>query len=180
MIGNPKCVECGNEMAGSHIHRKFCSAKCRGRFRKKHPCQPASAGHHCRVCKKHFEIGIGQNNKWICSDECRKKKNAESVRKFHKVRPERQAEYRNRQRLKLLPDGNLIRFYKWNPNAPRECESCGENRVLEIAHRPEHERVGQCRKRINSQWPKMVWVLCPTCHTLLDRMNYLPGELGLK
>jgi len=25
----------------------------------------------------------------------------------------------------------------------------------------------------------MVWVLCPTCHALLDRMHYPPEELGL-
>jgi hypothetical protein len=29
------------------------------------------------------------------------------------------------------------------------------------------------------RWPEKVWVLCPTCHRLLDRMNYSPSELGL-
>jgi hypothetical protein len=31
----------------------------------------------------------------------------------------------------------------------------------------------------NMQWPEMVWVLCPTCHRLLDRMHYPPTDLGL-
>ena len=28
--------------------------------------------------------------------------------------------------------------------------------------------------------PNHVWVLCPTCHALLDRMHYLPSDLGLR
>ena len=180
MIGNPKCVQCGAEMPGSHVHRKYCSLRCKGRWAKRHPWTPLSVGHECRVCGKHIPLLPGQANKWICSAACRKKRYAESVRKFHRVRPERQAEYRERRRMKCEPDGNLIRFYQWNPGAPRACEACGESRVLEAAHKPAFERTGQCRAKANSQWPQMVWVLCPTCHSLLDRMNYRPEEIGLK
>lgn len=179
MIGNPKCVQCFAEMPNSHVHRKFCSAKCRGRYRKLNPCNALSDGHDCRCCGKHIDLLPGQANKWLCSDECRRKQFAASVRKFHKMRPERAKTYRERTRIRQGPDSNLKRFYIWNPKGPKQCESCGEKRVLEIAHKPNHERVGMGRVKANSKWPKMVWILCPTCHTLIDRMNYDPSELGL-
>ncbi len=116
MIGNPNCVECGVEMKGAHIHRKFCSPRCRGRWAKKHPYQPRSVGHKCRICGKHISIGPGQHNKWICSQGCRRASIAAAARIFRKRRPERQEIYRGRTRKKLGPDGNLRRFYIWNPN----------------------------------------------------------------
>jgi hypothetical protein len=92
-----------------------------------------------------------------------------------------EAVYRARTREKKLPDSQNVRFYRLNPTAPKECENpaCKESRVLEIAHRPGHERLGQRRSSANMRWPEMVWVLCPTCHRLLDRMNYSPEDLGL-
>ena len=179
MIGNPKCVQCGHEMPGSHIHRKYCSPRCKGRWRKSHPNGTLADGHECRCCGVLIPLLPGQANKWVCSDACRRQLLAASVRNFHKLRPERQAEYRARTRSKQLPDSNVKRFFDWNPNAPRACQSCGERRVIEICHRPGHERVGRGRTRANSKWPEMVWVLCPTCHSLIDRMNYPPVELGL-
>lgn len=90
-----------------------------------------------------------------------------------------EAIYRARTREKLGPDSQNKRFYALNPNAPRACEACGEDRVIEVAHRPGYERLGARRSSANMQWPKMVWVLCPTCHRLLDRMHYPPEDLGL-
>jgi len=179
MIGKPNCIQCGVEMPDSYTQRKYCSRRCKSKWSKTHPWGKLSGGHKCRVCGTHIELTKRQANKWICSKECRKKRLTDSIRKFHRVRPERQAEYRKRTRIKCGPDGNLVRFYKWNPNAPRKCESCGETRVLECAHKPDFERTGEGRSKANSQWPKMVWVLCPTCHALIDRMNYSPTELGL-
>ena len=63
-----------------------------------------------------------------------------------------------------------------NPDAPKFCQSCAETRVLEIAHKPGHERFGERRNNGNQKWPEKVWVLCPTCHRLLDRMHYDPVE----
>ena len=51
--------------------------------------------------------------------------------------------------------------------------------ALDVAHKPGHERVGAWRSAANCVWPTMVWVLCPTCHALLDRMHYPPEDLGL-
>lgn len=177
---HPHCVECGVALPGSHIHRKYCSARCKGRHRKKHGPPNGVAFHNCRECGAQIPLAPGQGNKWICSDKCRRAATARSAREFHKRRPAQEAIYRARTKAKVPPDGALLRFYRWNPNAPRGCECCGEARVVEVAHKPEHARLGQRRSRANCQWPDMVWVLCPTCHRLLDRMNYSPAELGLK
>src|SRR5271166_448031 len=178
MIEQPKCVECGAEMPGSHIRRMYCSRRCKGRWQRKHPKPPVHS-HECRICGKTFEIGPDQHNKWLCSDGCRRASNAKSVREFHERRPQQQEIYRVRRKAKKLPDGNLIRFYRTNPHAPRACESCGENRVLDVAHKPGLERRGEWRSSRNCRWPEMVWILCPTCHALLDRMNYPTSDLDL-
>ena len=166
-------------MPGCHIHRKYCSSKCKGRHRKKHDSATPVKTHACRVCGTVFDIGPGQHNKWLCSNECRKASNAKSVREFHKRRPTQEAIYRERSKAKGFKDANSIRFYRWNPDAPRCCESCGESRVTEVAHKPNHNRLGEHRSRANCKWPEKVWVLCPTCHRLLDRIGYEPEQLGL-
>ena len=135
--------------------------------------------HACRICGTIFPITKEQHNKWLCSEVCRRASNAKSVRTFHLRKPHKEYEYRSRTKAKKLPDGNNVRFYRSNPTAPKSCESCGESRVLDVAHKPGHERIGAWRSSKNCKWPEMVWVLCPTCHALLDRMNYPPSDLGL-
>lgn len=175
-----KCIECGKGMTRAHYHAKYCSPKCKARYRKKHGGGTLSGGHACRVCGKHIQLSSGQGNKWICSVECRRSSNARSVREFYKRRPEMEVIYRAKTKKKMLPDSANVRFYRLNPEAPRTCEACGESRVTEVAHKPGHERIGARRANGNLRWPEMTWVLCPTCHRLLDRMNYSPDELGLK
>jgi 5-methylcytosine-specific restriction endonuclease McrA len=63
-------------------------------------------------------------------------------------------------------------------DAPKQCQSCGEDRVLDIAHKPDHKRNGSWRSKKNTSMEK-VWILCPTCHALIDRNNYDPFSLGL-
>ena len=174
-----KCVECKNEMPSGHSHKKYCSGKCKARYRKKHGGGKLSDGHSCRICGKWFALKIGQANKWLCSDKCRRAANAKSVREFHKRRPLMESIYRARTKERLPPDSANLRFYRLNPGAPRACEACGESRVTEVAHKPGHERIGQRRSCANLKWPLMTWVLCPTCHRLLDRMRYSPADLGL-
>jgi len=175
----PHCVECGLEMAGSHSHRKYCSPKCKGRHRKKNAPSGPVTEHNCRMCGTAFAIGPGQYNKWLCSAECRRSSNALSARTFHLRKPRMEEIYRARTKEKQPPDSQNRRFYLLNPDAPRRCEGCGETRVLEVAHKPGHERFGERRSAKNMRWPEMVWVLCPTCHRLLDRMHYSPEDLGL-
>lgn len=73
----------------------------------------------------------------------------------------------------------MLRLRKRCPDTPSACESCGEDRVLEIAHKPEHARNGMHRSNKNTIWPDTVWILCPTCHALIDRKGYDPTSMGL-
>lgn len=180
LVNEPKCLSCDADLAGSHLHRKFCSGRCKARWYKANGGGKAEDGHDCRICGTRFPIGPGQHNKWLCSDACRRASNAKSARTFHLRRPQMEKIYRARTKEKLPADSMNRRFYHLNPTAPRACEACGEDRVTEIAHRPGHERLGARRTAANLNWPEQVWVLCPTCHRLLDRMNYPPEELGLK
>ncbi len=173
-----QCIECASRMEGSNIRKMYCSIRCKARYRKRNGGR-LSDGHICRICEKLFPLRKGQANKWLCSDKCRRAMNAKSVREFHLRRPKMEALYRAKTKAKLPPDSSNKRFYALNPDAPRACESCGESRVTEISHKPGHERLGQRRSSANLKWPTMTWVLCPTCHRLLDRMNYSPSELGL-
>jgi hypothetical protein len=135
----------------------------------------------CRICEKPFPV-IRQRadaNRQHCSHECAVESARASRRKFYKEKPHKAVEYHRRSRERLGPDGNLRRFYARYPDAPRSCQSCGESRVLDVAHKPGHERNGAWRSKSNTMIEK-VWILCPTCHALLDRMGYSPAELGLE
>lgn len=175
-----RCIQCSSPFPESNFNRKYCSAKCKKRWRKLHGPKGKVRVHKCRTCGKVFEITSGQGNKWLCSASCRRASVAKSVRTFHERRPDAEPIYRARTKAKNLPEDNLTRFLRTNPKAPRKCESCGEDRVLDVAHKPHSRRYGAWRSSKNCRWPEMVWVLCPTCHALVDRMHYPPEELGLK
>lgn len=175
-----QCLHCGHTEPDWNPCRKFCSTRCKSAYGKANGWQAKDGTHVCRICGESFPIGPRQHNKWLCSDECRRASVAKQTREFHLRRPERNSVYRARTKAKQLPESNLVRFRRTNPNAPMACESCGERRVLDVAHKPGHERNGQWRNSQNCVWPEKVWVLCPTCHALIDRMHYPPEELGLK
>jgi hypothetical protein len=124
----------------------------------------------------------GGQNKQHCSSECAKKSARESRSKFWEKlgdkKPVKMKEYYDKSRKKLGTDGNLKRFYARFPDAPKVCQACGEGRVLDIAHKPGHERNGSWRSKHNTHLDK-VWILCPTCHALIDRKGYDPALLGL-
>lgn len=171
------CEHCGKLFQPKRKGR-FCSGKCGAAFRWKHRPNPITS-HVCRNCGKEFPIRPDQNQKWTCSDKCRRARVAKITREWHLRNPQRDALYRMRTKAKQLPENNLVRFRRHNKHAPHACEACGEKRVLDVAHKPGHERNGQGRSSRNCRWPEMVWVLCPTCHALIDRMHYPPSELGL-
>ncbi len=176
------CLRCGVTIP-SKIKRRpgqprlFCSQKCSAAYR--NSLRPKVTHHDCRICGKKIPLGPGQGQKWLCSVKCRRASTAKSARDFHLRQPEKSAIYRNRTKAKRLPDSNLFRFRRNNPDAPTFCQSCGEDRVLDVAHKPDHRRYGAFRTPENCKWPEKVWVLCPTCHALIDRMRYPPEELGL-
>lgn len=134
----------------------------------------------CRICGTQFFV-IRQRadaNRQHCSHECSVQSARASRRRFYKRKPEKYGEYHRKSREKVGPDGNLKRFYSRYPDAPKACQACGETRVLDVAHKPGHERNGAWRNKTNTTIEK-VWILCPTCHALLDRMGYPPSDLGL-
>ncbi len=133
----------------------------------------------CRHCAQSFAVlGRPDANRQHCSPACSVESARASRRKFYAANPGKFAEYHQNRREKVGPDGNLKRFYARYPHAPRACQSCGETRVLDVAHKPGHERRGAWRSAKNTTLDK-VWILCPTCHALLDRMGYSPDEMGL-
>jgi len=172
------CVICGSQFEASTSWHKYCSIPCKSlRYRELNnpPTQ-----RYCRQCGVGFVLAAQEGNKQHCSVECSRKSARESRSKFwERNGTKKRKAYYKKSREKLGPDSNLKRFYARNPDSPKACESCGEYRVLDIAHKPGHERNGSWRSAKNTT-PEKVWILCPTCHALLDRMGYLPKELGLK
>lgn len=173
------CETCGILYDCDRATARFCTSRCRDKFY----WNQKRAGYinlrFCRQCGKEFQLKSRNDAaRRHCSIECSKKSAKESRSKFYEKNPEKMKQYYLNQQ-KIEPDGNQKRFYRRYPNAPKSCQSCGEKRVLDIAHKPEFRRNGQWRSLSNSTLDK-VWILCPTCHALLDRMNYTPEELNLR
>lgn len=177
------CVLCGNAFQATDSKHRYCSPRCAQNQSKRARSKMLNEGRFCRQCGQHFFPDLNQQNRQHCTLDCSVKSARQSRSKFWEKlgskKKEKMASYYAKSREKLGPDGNLKRFYARHPNAPHECQSCGEARVLDIAHKPNHSRNGAWRSVKNTS-PEKVWILCPTCHALLDRMNYPPDQLGLK
>ncbi len=176
-----KCAHCNRNFVPKRSDSRFCRKLCATKFYYAQKPKVTDAGRPCFECGKHMTLRRDQSQKKTCSDKCRRARVARIVREWHLRNPEREALYRERAKLRQTPDANLKRFYQWNPDAPRCCEAagCAEWRVLEIAHKPGHERNGAWRSKRNCVWPFYVWVLCPTHHRLIDRMHYPPEDFSL-
>ncbi len=172
------CVFCGGEYEATRAWQKYCHRNCQSKqLRKQHGIPISIKGKYCKQCGKHFKPDSA--GKMHCSTECSVKSARQSRSKFFKKNPDIQKEYYKKTINKIGHRGNLDRFYLRHPNASKSCESCGEDRVLDIAHKPEYKRNGEWRKVSNTSIEK-VWILCPTCHALIDRKGYEPATLGLK
>jgi len=172
------CINCGQEIS-SPRGRMYCDNQCGAAYRWKLSEKDTDKPRECLECGKIFYAKPWQNQKRLCSNDCRRSRNSRKVKEWQKKNPEEIEKYRETQRAKKRKDSSIERFYRWNPDAPRACEACGETRVLDSAHKPGHERVGRGRCKSRNKWPEKVWVLCPTCHALLDRLHYSPEDLGL-
>lgn len=178
------CVICGKDFDAKTAWHRYCSRACESKnYRNSHGLHKLKDGRFCRQCgKQFFPEGRGGNNKQHCSVECSIQSARESRSKFWErfgdKKKQKMSEYYQKSRDKIGPDGNQKRFYSRYPGVPRSCQSCGEARVLDIAHKNGHARDGAHRSKENTTVDK-VWILCPTCHALLDRMNYDPSALGL-
>ena len=175
------CIGCNSLFEPTTAWQKFCNQPCKTAYRWRTTRNGrATITRHCRQCGTQIEITNRDDaNRYHCSEKCSAQSARESRSKFFKKNPRKAADYYAKTLEKLGPDGNLRRFYARHPNAPHACQSCGESRVLDIAHRPNHSRNGAWRSVENTS-PEKVWILCPTCHALLDRMHYPPSDLGLK
>ena len=68
------------------------------------------------------------------------------------------------------------RFFVRYPWIDKACQACGERRVVELAHKV--PRLSAWRTAKNTT-PADVWVLCPTCHRVLDYGIETAEQLGL-
>lgn len=175
------CLKCGTLFDAGTPWAIYCTQECKAKHRWSSLVEKRGVQtKYCRQCGALFELAKrGHANKRHCSQECAIKSARESRSKFYDRNPHKVAQYRKIAREKVGPDGNLKRFYARHPEAARACQSCGESRVLDVAHRPEFRRNGAWRSKSNTTLDK-VWILCPTCHALLDRMHYPPEDLGLR
>ena len=174
------CVLCGTSFLATRAWQKYCSKQCQTKNNNDLTPRTLKAGRFCKQCGTNFfpDFADGKNRQH-CSNECSVKSARDSRSKFwEKHGKEKEIIYRQRTKEKIGKDSNLKRFRKRYPEIEIKCQSCGEQRVVDIAHKPEHKRNGEWRSAKNTT-PEKVWILCPTCHALLDRMNYSPSELGL-
>lgn len=174
------CQLCGTAFVAERSNAKWCSNPCAqraGRIRRHENSGAMDSGRNCGRCGKHFDIIPPSTNKRYCSIDCANTV-ARELRRIWGTR-----EYKRRRPLyekaRNFKDVALNRLARRWPEMPHSCQSCGEDRILEIAHRPEFKRNGAWRLASNTQ-PHMVWILCPTCHKLLDREICTKEELGLK
>jgi ribosomal protein L32E len=173
------CWICGKQFEPTRAWNRYCSIKCKSENWRNTKGRIVDGGRYCRQCgKKFIPPRIGGANMQHCSTECSTKSARESRSKFYKRNPQKYSEYQKKWHSKVGTDNNLLRFYLRYPEAPKKCQSCGESRVLEIAHKPGHKRNGAWRNKENTTIDK-VWILCPTCHKLLDRKGYSPKQLNL-
>jgi endogenous inhibitor of DNA gyrase (YacG/DUF329 family) len=175
--GGDHCASCGTPFKRRMKTQAFCSERCQAASRRVGPKE-----RRCRVCTGTFVTqGRGDSNRWHCSRECARVSARRARLAFKRDRPDRIEAHRATARAKneRQRDTELARLWRRFPFMPHACEGCGDDRVLEIAHRPEHRRWGAWR-RTKDNTPEKVWILCPTCHALLDRCGYTPEQLGIK
>lgn len=136
----------------------------------------------CRFCGKWFSMSPKKgHNTQHCSLKCSLKSIQRSTNRFHKMNPMKMREY-NRVRWKKYGNDTLIvRLRRKYPDLPNICEAkgCGEDRVLQASHKPRYKRNG--KNRTMSLYKRhMFWMLCPTCHVLIDKKICTPSEFHLK
>jgi predicted nucleic acid-binding Zn ribbon protein len=173
------CIVCGKTFDSKTPWHKYCSRKCSSQIYRENHGLKLKNGRFCRQCGVKFFPELKQQNKQHCSIECSRKSARESRSKFYERNPQKSFEYYKRRQAKHSIDNNMHRFLQRFPNAPRKCQSCGEERVLDIAHKLEHRRNGSWRSNKNTTLDK-IWILCPTCHALIDRKGIPPSQLGLE
>lgn len=174
------CVYCGNSFELVTPWQKYCSSEChrKNAWKIQKQSRPERI-RYCRTCGTRFPVETRADaNRQHCSQNCAAQTARESRRQFYLRHPERNAQYRAATKRKTIAQGNYFRLLKRFPDIPKHCQFCGESRVLDVAHKPQHARNGAYRSAANCT-PEKVWILCPTCHALIDRCGYDPALMGL-
>jgi hypothetical protein len=174
------CQRCGGRFTAQRSTRKWCDV-CQTRVKDTNPRVLI-----CGTCEAPFgaERDIVGRGRRYCTPECSvaaaRKSRTESRKRIANGEPRR---YGGRPPLLTAEDaakrkreGVQARWFRKNPHRKRECEACGEARVVELAHKT--WRNGAWRSLANTG-PDDVWVLCPTCHRVLDYGIQTVDELGL-
>jgi len=166
---------------------RYCTHLCRSRASKART-RNNTPGHwltvavNCGICGIPFKRkeSSGPNKKY-CSDTCTAKARRQKLRQFMVKEVGAMSNYNTTRRRTHGRDTLITRLRKLYPDLPNVCEAtnCNESRVLEVVHRPEFKRNGEWRMVSNSE-RHMIWILCPTCHRVLDRGIETPEQLGLQ
>lgn len=171
------CLYCGTKFKATNAWHKYCHSNCKDKQFRRRRGLVTEVGRYCKQCGIKFIPPTPSAQH--CTNECSVKSARQSRSKFFKNNPGVTKKYHANAVEKHGKDGNLKRLMKRYPDLSKSCESCGESRVLDIAHKPEFKRNGEWRK-VSNTTPEKIWILCPTCHALIDRKGYNPHELGLK
>lgn len=173
------CHQCGQPSSADRKWAKYCGDDCRNRARLGRR-RIVVCARPCGQCGTMFTPAGPKNRniKIFCSDACREDNRREYAKRWGKNNPARRDSYYRKSAAKFGVDRPLKRLWRTFPEMPRCCESCGDDRVLDIAHKPHARRNGARRSRKNTN-PATAWILCPTCHALLDRKGWSPTELGI-
>lgn len=176
-----ECQRCGTPVNAQRKTRKWCD-DCTTRVKDTTPRQLT-----CGWCTKPFTAArdMKERAKRHCSPDCSNaastKAKVESAKRRRRGEPKRlpgrPVELTPEESATRKREGVVSRWFRRNPDRPRKCEACGETRVVELAHKK--PRNGAARLLSNTG-PDDVWVLCPTCHRVLDYGIETAEELGLK
>lgn len=179
------CAHCESPFTTWNRSGRYCTPQCRTKAsvarRSGEPSHWLNKLITCGICQKEFiRPATSSPIRKYCSAECSLAARSRSRQRFAAANPEAMQNY-NRTRTKRYGHDTLInRLRKVYPDLPSTCQAagCDEGRVLEISHRPEYKRNGAWRAVSNCQ-PHMIWLLCPTCHRVLDLGIETASQLGL-
>lgn len=178
------CPECENTFEFTNNAQVYCTLKCRNKNQnKRNNLLPnwKNTPVVCGVCAKEF---IRPENsspiRKYCSDGCVLKARQRQTNRFKNMNPEAMKRYNQNRWAKYGSDTLTTRLYKKYPDLPKACEAtgCGEDRVIDIAHKPEHSRM-RAHRVMKHYERHMFWILCPTHHAIIDRGVLKPLEIGL-
>lgn len=184
--GEKPCECCGKTFPYFRKTAKFCSYKCEQLTRKRKKIGD-SYDRTCKECGKTFCLPVGESRGMRihhCSDECARISARKSKAASHK-RAEEGTTAAGVGRPRTLSDAERAlrrqlsvstRFFVRYPWIDKACQACGERRVVELAHKV--PRLSAWRTAKNTT-PADVWVLCPTCHRVLDYGIETAEQLGL-